>query len=365
MFTKPIEMSTIDYLTHQFPQSVLEWTDELDESFYSFTATCHDQTGSGIDDGSLNFAFTIDVTEPNKPVITTQSPMDVKADFTIEGTIDTIDDEDKYIFLKGHEEVNTLVSDDDTFTLTIHVSALYLGENTISVIAKDSAGNEGPESDPIIVNYVITAPQFQKISPESGSTKKEVTEILVEFTLVNEVPIDFTRTTMEVSKGPLVLGRITQVSNTEINFTPIDSFTNGVYDVGITVYDQLGNSESYEKSFTVDDRAPIPIINESLIPSHTNSPQINIVGTVSDANHDIIAVTINVYDENNNIAIPETPVAISDVRSVSINETITLVEDGTYRIVVSAMNDVPVESSSDPIYVSLDRIEPEADIIIG
>ena len=222
------------------------------------------------------------------------------------------------------------------------------------------------------MNYVLTGPLLDYILPADGTTVHDAAEVKAGFRLIGSVPIDFAslgaagHTRIDVFKeGAPVSGATSKVSDTEIKFTPSSALTNGNYQAGIIVYDTLGNYQTYEKRFIIDDRTPTTTLEkpetQRII---TNTAQVHIKGSVTDTTHNITSVFIKIYDSQGR-EIQTIAVTVSaDKHSAGINSMVTLPQDGAYTIVVSASNELAIASVY-TIYVILDRQGPEADIEIG
>ena len=131
-----------------------------------YTATIHpvDKVGNG---GTTSITFTIDQTPPAAPTITNIATPTKQASQIMSGTRSS---DTNTILVKVNGTLQNVVSYPTASTWQATIAGFVENENTITVIAKDAAGNSSETS--VILMYDSTPPSTPVVQRPSGPTKE-------------------------------------------------------------------------------------------------------------------------------------------------------------------------------------------------
>jgi hypothetical protein len=227
---------------------------DLPEGAHTVKATAADAAGNESVE-SAPVSFTVDVTAPNAPVIT--SPTDgalvnVKRP-TYSGTAEA--GSKMEVFLNGSSVGTTTADGTGNWTLT-QPTDLADGAHTVKATASDAAGNTSPDSAAVSFTVEVPGPDAPVILTPADGAVVNVKQPTYGGTAEAGV-------TVEVFVDVLSIGTVTADVYGQWTLTQPTDLTEGAHTVKATATDAEGNEggESALVSFTVDVTAPgAPVI---------------------------------------------------------------------------------------------------------
>ncbi|WP_194409760.1 Ig-like domain-containing protein [Microbacterium cremeum] len=226
----------------------------LAEGPHTAVATATDAAGN-VSPESNTVGFTVDLTAPAAPVITSPTEGELLSDSTpdITGTAEA--NSTVTVIIDGVPAGTTTADGSGNWTFTPG-TPLADGPHTVTATATDEAGNTGPEATP--VNFVIdaTAPAAPVItSPAEGEVLGDSTPDITGTAEPNS--------TVTVIIDGVPAGTTTADGSGNWTFTPGAPLADGPHTVTATATDEAGNVSppADEVSFTIDTIAPAaPVI---------------------------------------------------------------------------------------------------------
>jgi len=242
---------------------------DLIEGAHSVTVDVSDKAGNP---ASASWSFTVDTISPVVTIDAVTTPTNVNTQ-TITGTY--IEDNLDKILVNGIEADTSVAG-----KWTIVDVPLTEGSNTITVMAKDLAGNTVTVIDYIVLDTV--APVISIPSPVGWVSVANPT---ISATITDaDSGIDVSSIAMTLDGAPVTpldyAGGVVSFGATGL--------TEGTYPVTVAVSDLAGNSATLPWSFTVDLTDPVVTINTVTTP--TNEESQTITGTYIEDNLDKILV---------------------------------------------------------------------------
>ncbi len=175
---------------------------------------------------------------------------------------------------------------------------LVSGLNTITVVAKDAAGNSGTATATITLDNIL--PTVSITSPTNGQIVSTPT-ITVSGTASDNVGV----TSLTVNGAPVTL--VAGAYSTTV------TLVSGSNTITVVAKDAAGNSRTATVTVTLDNTKPAVTITSPVSGSTVNTPTVTVSGTATDA----VGVTSLTVNGN--------PVTITPGTSVSYSTTVTLV----------------------------------------
>ncbi len=169
---------------------------------------------------------------------------------------------------------NPVILTNNTFTTTLN---LLEGNNTITIVATDSAGNTGSASTTILLD---TAPPVVTISSPVNNTTLNTPSITVTGTASD---------TLSGLSSVSVNGINTQITGETYTVSNIQ-LTEGSNTITATASDKAGNTATSSITVNLDTTAPVISITSPVDGSTVNTDTITITGTIDD---NTATVTIN------------------------------------------------------------------------
>ncbi len=211
------------------------------------TITVYSFDSAGNQSIPVSVGFTIDLTPPAKPTIDTPVTPTNKAGITLTGSKEA----NSWLYVNNSKTSAPL--GDTTWSSAVSISE---GSNTITVFARDEAGNQSASAQVAVVRD-STPPTIASSTPTTNAISGAVGSISI--TLAAAAQPDLAASTVgAVVKNALgtVISGLWSVAGTAIVFTPSAALPEGVYTVTIYPVDILGNKGSASFSFTVDRTPP-------------------------------------------------------------------------------------------------------------
>jgi len=228
-----------------------------------------DRTGNK---GTTIITVTLDSTPPAKPVLEAIATPTNNPVVTVRGRTET---GSTVTLMNGAVTAGTAVADaSGQFSFTGIV--LHEGENSFTVTAKDSFGNNSDPSAPVIVVLDTTAPQMAVISP-------------VDRSILNTPQISVTGTIDDPTATVTVNGLAARTAGTAWT---LDGFAlqEGNNTLLIEARDAAGNKGSATLTVTLDTVSPVFTITAPMDGSYFRTPVIAVAGSVSET---VPGVTVN------------------------------------------------------------------------
>ncbi|MCK9364544.1 MAG: Ig-like domain-containing protein [Syntrophales bacterium] len=201
---------------------------------------------------------------------------------------------------------------DGTFS---DIVTLVAGENTLTVIATDNAGNQTTETRTITLDQ--TAPVLTITAPADNS-KTGVSDVTVTGS------VDETSTVEITLNG----GAAQSATMSGKNFNLPLTLTYGVNTIDIAVTDRAGNEGAGKRTVTYDNQGPSLAITVPAQDVRTNQGSIIIKGTVTD----LTTVSLTLTDGTNTFS--------PAVTAGAFEQAITLAVEKTYAVTVTAADAV-------------------------
>lgn len=319
----------------------------LPEGDHTVIALQTDAAGNGSDE-SAPVGFTVDLTDPDAPVIESPADGDVVgvSTPTISGTAEAgatvvVTDQDG-------NELGQAVADGDG-NWSFDSAELEDGVYTITAVATDEAGNDSPASEPVTFVVDTTAPDAPAITgPVDGST---ITDTTPTVTGTGEPGATVTVVIDGDEVGEAV------VDGNGAWFLELDDpLAEGDHTVVATQTDPAGNTsgESDPVTFTVDTTAdPAPVITEPTNGSTTNDSTPTISGT------GVAGSTVTVTTSD---GVELGSAEVDGAGNWSFDST--ELEDGTYTITAVQVDGAGNESAASEVVIfTVDTAAPDAPVI--
>ena len=352
---------------------------KLSEGAHNLTAKTVD-SGANLSLASNHLAFDVDSIAPNKPVFV----LDAASDTGISAT-DKITNA-KAPKIAGTAEAGSIVtlfegtnvlgtatvaagSAGGAFTITS--GTLTDGEHTLTVRAKDAAGNVSLLSDTLKVKIDTTAPVDPVLQKLGGASDTGISSIdgITNIAIPVITGTAEAGSKVELFDGTKSVGTSTAGVDGKYSITPI-KFTDGAHTLTVKSTDVAGNISvaSSVLSIMTDTVGPaVPLITSKSGAINNNAP--NIAGT-AEANS-----TVTVFKISNSAVSqigPALPVstAIGSVTADATGKwsyTVTnLLADGTYQFSVQA-TDIAGNMSSNtaPISITVDTVAPDRPVSVA
>src|SRR5574341_1110165 len=234
----------------------------LSEGVHSVTVAASDNAQNA---ASLSWQFTTDTVAPAEHITSHQTNQYLNTQpISVSGTVD---DGSAAVTVNGQAVAVT----GGAFG-PANVS-LVEGENTLLVEARDAAGNIGRES--ITVTLDTISPEIRVTSPEANAYLNTPT-ITVSGTVVDANPAG-----LWINEAPVIL------SGQSFSKTGV-ALTEGQTTVTLRAADLAGNEATINVPLTLDTIRPVVTINTPVTNSLVNTPQITVMGRVSEENTTIV-----------------------------------------------------------------------------
>jgi uncharacterized protein (TIGR03382 family) len=247
----------------------------LAEGTYVATARATDVAGNVGPTSNPGNSFTVDLTAPNAPVITTPTNNQLTNDNTptISGTAEA---NSTVTIYAGGTQIGTATADGSgnwTFTPTTGLSPD--GTFALTATATDVAGNVSTTSTTVNVVIDTTAPAAPVVqTPANNSIGNDNTPTFSGTAEANS--------TVAIFVGATQVGTATADSSGNWTFTPTATLADGTYVVTAKATDPAGNTgpTSSGNTFTIDTVAPAaPVVTAPADGSSTNDTTPTITGT--------------------------------------------------------------------------------------
>ena len=259
--------------------------------------------------------WTVDRTVPVVTILAPAPSAAVKGAFTVTGT--ATDTASVVVAVSGVAGTETASVTNGVWTASF--SGVADGTRTITATQTDAAGNAGTSQVSVVVDGTAPAVTITDPAALSNSSSKSIGYTVTE-------------TGSGVASATCVLNGITlSPCDNPVNFA---GFGSGNYVLTVIVIDAAGNSGSDSTSWTVDDAAPQPGIDEPWSGSATNDTTPPFAGWAGTESGDNASVTVRLYTGLTATGTPTTqPATVVDGRW-GINWPTTL-SDGDYTVVVA------------------------------
>jgi hypothetical protein len=367
-----MEPDTSDPLIQIYPPVGTEWDSEFeDEDRQGFTIKCEDTTDIGKDEGRLEIEFTIDTTAPDAPTL--DDPTETTVGSETQAITGTGTEGDLItIYLDGSPTSYTgTVQEDNTFSIN---TKLEEGPNTITATAIDPAGNEGPESNSISINYIAGVPSYDSIVPGDEDILDSVSKIqvtwdeavtleAVSLTLVKESELDGTGSPETIVETSIFPGT-DNVFTYDHGDTPL---ANGIYTVTISASDNLDHDEDFTSTFTVDDRVPSIdiLVNDEFDPTVVtitiSETTANLKATINGNTYDLIKVNLTKVLDEEELIIEFTTELTGE--TYNLDQDIDLDLEGVNTFKINAESELAI--STETVTITRDTIVEGGDISIS
>ncbi|MGD8914477.1 MAG: right-handed parallel beta-helix repeat-containing protein, partial [Candidatus Thiodiazotropha sp.] len=223
----------------------------------------------------------------------TDTPLGNSADYTLSFTVDTAAPDSltldsvttptntSVVTLSGGKEADTAVYINNTLVVSLSTDTTWSydhtlneGTNTLSITARDEAGNSSTAVEVSLVLDTL-APVINSISPVDDSyLAQRPTSFTVAIQETNSgLDSDSIIASASVtrSSGASVAGSWSIGETNQLIFTPGTLLTEDTYSVSATLSDLAGNTTSLASTFTYDATPPaIPSIDEVTTPTNSN-----------------------------------------------------------------------------------------------
>ena len=243
------------------------------DATHHFTATATD-AASNTGSASADFAVTVDVTQPNAPVISSFSPdTGVTGDaitsvtsLTLTGTAEASSTV-KIFDGSGTTAISTTTADSSGNWTAITTGTLADGSHTLTATATDVAGNTGSASAAFNVSIdTTTSISTISISPDLGLSN---TDAITSATTLNLKGTAEPGDTVVVMEGATLVGSATADSTG--NWSVASTFSEGSHTLTATATDEAGNTASTTLTAVVDTTPPTTTINSFTQDTGSNS----------------------------------------------------------------------------------------------
>lgn len=212
------------------------------------TVTAYSVDGAGNQSDVTSSSFTLDLTAPAKPGITAPNSPTNQTSITVSG----VKEANSWVYVNNNKLSAPL--GDTAWSGTVSLSE---GSNTITVFAKDEAGNQSLSAQVSVVRDT-SPPTISASTPTVNAITGSVGSVSITLSGGTSLP-DLTSSlvgaVVKNAAGSVISGAW-NVSGDAIIFTPTDALAEGVYTVTIYPVDALGNKGSASFSFTVDRGPP-------------------------------------------------------------------------------------------------------------
>jgi large repetitive protein len=218
----------------------------LTEGTKTISAIANDAAGN--QSPATTAGFTVDLTAPAKPIINAIASPTKQTSLTVSGTKES----GSYLYVNNSKIAAAYADTSWTSSLAINE-----GSNTITVFARDEAGNQSQSAQVTVVRDT-TPPAISASTPTVNSISGAVNSISITLSGGSSTPdlmASLTGAVVKNSAGTIMPGTW-GLSGETIVFTPSATLPEGVYTVTIYPADALGNRGSASFSFTVDQAVP-------------------------------------------------------------------------------------------------------------
>jgi len=314
------------------------------------TVTAYSVDSAGNQSGVTSSGFTVDLTAPAKPGITAPNSPTNQTSITLSG----VKEANSWVYVNNSKLSARL--GDTAWSSTV---SLDEGSNTITVFAKDEAGNQSLSAQVSVVRDT-TPPTIAASTPTVNAITGSVGSVSITLSGGTSVP-DLTSSlagaVVKNASGTVISGAWS-VSGDAIIFTPSDALAEGVYTVTIYPVDALGNRGSASFSFTVD-RGPPTVQNLDISPtSPLKAGNATFILTFSESMNTNIQPTVTFGSANYGIS-------GSWITAKTWRGSATLAAttgDGSYSVTVKGAKDLAGNTMADQIAGTfvLDTIAPAA-----
>ncbi|MBL8918804.1 MAG: hypothetical protein JNJ54_08105 [Myxococcaceae bacterium] len=247
-------------------------TADLGAGPHTVSATARD-AGGNVSPASNTNTFTVDLTAPAAPVVTTPANGSTVATARppVTGTAEA--NSTVTVRIDGNVVGTTTANAMGAFTFTPPAD-LPQGSHTVNVTATDAAGNVSPASNTNTFTIDSVAPAAPVVTaPADGSTTANPRPTISGTAEANS--------TVTVRVDGNVVGTTTANAMGAWTFTPASALSNGSHTVNATAADAAGNTSpaSNTNTFTVAAAAGVPVVTTPADGSSTNNVRPAISGT--------------------------------------------------------------------------------------
>ncbi|WP_244477087.1 Ig-like domain-containing protein, partial [Methylobacterium sp. Leaf117] len=320
------------------PNGIFSFTPAADlaQGVNTVTVTARDLAGN-VSAASAAVALTIDSLTPGVPVITTAAGLTPDATPTITGTAEA----GSTVTLSDNGTVlGTAVADTNGLFSFTPAADLAQGVNTVTVTARDLAGNVSAPSAAVALTIDSVAPGAPTITAFAGT----IADATPTITGTAEAGA-----TVTVRSDALVLGTVIAAADGSFSLTPTVPLPNGPANLTATAQDGAGNlsAPSVVTPVVIDTRVPGAPLVDYVAPTNDDTPVIT--GTALAG--DLITIT------SNGSAVGVGTAGPGGLFSVTL--TVPLA-DGTNALEVTATPLGGSASPAAPVTVLVDTVAPLA-----
>jgi hypothetical protein len=304
--------------------------------------------GAEVDPTPASQTWTIDLTPPAVPAVTSPAAGSTTADNTPPITGTGAAGSTVTVVVDGVTVGTAVVNAVGQWSLLLP-TALSDGTHSIIVSAKDDAGNLSMSSAPVSFTVDTRAPLPPLVTtPVAGSTITTASPVYAGIAEANAQ--------VRVEVDGVVVGTVTASSTGQWSLPAPAPLTDGAHQVRATAIDAVGNTSATSQpvSFTVDTTAPLtPVITAPASASSTSNPRPPITGTGEPGS--IITVVID------GVAVGTTPVGSTGTWSFTPP---TALAEGPHDLAARASDlSGNTSSLSTPVRVTVDTTAPGAPVI--